>query len=147
MSALIFLAISSRVNINECTHSLTAGVTLVEDPGKLDLSFWLDYFQRTKSDAVCLSVGGCVAWPAMRPRCGHSVWVVRTTRSVVFWLQENLIETSGPMIEIKPEVEAKLRELAAVKGLSIDELLKSFVSASIDVPYLRSPNGDPNENA
>src|SRR5215470_10814091 len=40
-----------------------AQLTLVEDdPGKFDPQFWLDYFQRTKSDAVCLSAGGCVAY-------------------------------------------------------------------------------------
>lgn len=40
-----------------------AQLTLVEDdPGKFDLQFWLDYFKRTKSDAVCLSAGGCVAF-------------------------------------------------------------------------------------
>ena len=40
-----------------------AQLTLVEDdPGKYDLSFWLDYFQRTHSDAACLSAGGCVAF-------------------------------------------------------------------------------------
>jgi len=33
-----------------------AQLTLVEDdPGKFDVSFWLDYFRRTHSDAVCLS--------------------------------------------------------------------------------------------
>src|SRR5258708_40073564 len=36
-----------------------AQLTLVEDdPGKYDLAFWLDYFRRTHSDAVCLSGGG-----------------------------------------------------------------------------------------
>lgn len=40
-----------------------AQLTLVEDdPGKYDLGFWLDYFKRTHSDAVCLSAGGCVAY-------------------------------------------------------------------------------------
>ncbi|MFN0124362.1 MAG: beta-galactosidase trimerization domain-containing protein [Blastocatellia bacterium] len=40
-----------------------AQVTLVEDdPGKFDPQFWLDYFKRTHSDAVCLSAGGCVAY-------------------------------------------------------------------------------------
>ena len=40
-----------------------AQLTLVEDdPGKFDLPFWLDYFKRTRSDAVCLSGGGCVAY-------------------------------------------------------------------------------------
>jgi hypothetical protein len=40
-----------------------AQLTLVEDdPGNFDLQFWLDYFRRTRSDAVCLSAGGCVAY-------------------------------------------------------------------------------------
>jgi len=40
-----------------------AQLTLVEDdPGKFDLQFWLDYFKRTRSDAVTLSAGGCVAY-------------------------------------------------------------------------------------
>jgi hypothetical protein len=40
-----------------------AQLTLVEDdPGKFDLSFWLEYFRRTHSDAACLSAGGCVAY-------------------------------------------------------------------------------------
>jgi len=40
-----------------------AQLTLVEDdPGQYDLQFWLDYFKRTHSDAVCLSAGGCVAF-------------------------------------------------------------------------------------
>ncbi|MGC1188225.1 MAG: twin-arginine translocation signal domain-containing protein, partial [Candidatus Acidiferrales bacterium] len=40
-----------------------AQLTLVEDdPGKYDLAFWLDYFQRTHSDAACISGGGCVAY-------------------------------------------------------------------------------------
>ena len=40
-----------------------AQLTLVEDdPGKFDPAFWLDYFKRTKSDAVCFSGGGCVAY-------------------------------------------------------------------------------------
>ena len=40
-----------------------AQLTLVEDdPGKFDPRFWLDYFRRTKSDAICLSAGGCVAY-------------------------------------------------------------------------------------
>src|SRR5215510_5452892 len=40
-----------------------AQLTLVEDdPGKFDPKFWLDYFKRSRSDAVCLSAGGCVAY-------------------------------------------------------------------------------------
>jgi len=40
-----------------------AQLTLVEDdPGQFDLAFWLDYFRRTRSDGVCLSAGGCVAY-------------------------------------------------------------------------------------
>ncbi len=40
-----------------------AQLTLVEDdPGNYDPRFWLDYFERTHSDAACLSAGGCVAY-------------------------------------------------------------------------------------
>ena len=48
-----------------------AQLTLVEDdPGQFDLKFWLDYFKRTHSDAVCLSGGGCVAYyPTKIPGC------------------------------------------------------------------------------
>jgi len=54
-----------------------AQLTLVEDdPGKFDLSFWLDYFARTKSDAVCLSGGGCVAYyPTKIPFHHRSAWL------------------------------------------------------------------------
>lgn len=54
-----------------------AQLTLVEDdPGKFDLQFWLDYFKRTKSDAVCLSAGGCVAYyPTTIPLHHRSAWL------------------------------------------------------------------------
>ena len=54
-----------------------AQLTLVEDdPGKFDLPFWLDYFARTKSDAVCLSGGGCVAYyPTRIPFHHRSAWL------------------------------------------------------------------------
>lgn len=54
-----------------------AQLTLVEDdPGKFDLPFWLDYFERTKSDAVCLSGGGCVAYyPTKIPFHHRSAWL------------------------------------------------------------------------
>ena len=54
-----------------------AQLTLVEDdPGKFDLSFWLDYFHRTRSDAVCLSAGGCVAYyPTRVPFHHRSQWL------------------------------------------------------------------------
>src|SRR5262245_56740611 len=54
-----------------------AQLTLVEDdPGKFDLQFWLDYFRRTKSDAVCLSAGGCVAYyPTKIPLHHRSQWL------------------------------------------------------------------------
>jgi len=46
-----------------------AQLTLVEDdPGKFDPQFWLDYFKRTRSDAVCLSAGGCVAYYPTKSR-------------------------------------------------------------------------------
>src|SRR5262249_7291683 len=54
-----------------------AQLTLVEDdPGKFDLDFWLDYFRRTHSDAVCLSAGGCVAYyPTEVPLHHRSRWL------------------------------------------------------------------------
>lgn len=54
-----------------------AQLTLVEDdPAKFDLQFWLDYFQRTQSDAVCLSAGGCVAYyPTEIPFHHRSAWL------------------------------------------------------------------------
>jgi type 1 glutamine amidotransferase len=54
-----------------------AQLTLVEDdPGKFDPQFWFDYFKRTKSDAVCLSAGGCVAYyPTMIPLHHRSAWL------------------------------------------------------------------------
>jgi hypothetical protein len=54
-----------------------AQLTLVEDdPGKFDPQFWLDYFQRTHSDAVCLSAGGCVAYyPTQVPFHHRSAWL------------------------------------------------------------------------
>ncbi|MEO8620766.1 MAG: beta-galactosidase trimerization domain-containing protein [bacterium] len=54
-----------------------AQLTLVEDdPGKFDPRFWLDYFKRTKSDAVCLSAGGCVAYyPTTIPLHHRSAWL------------------------------------------------------------------------
>src|SRR5580700_9028848 len=54
-----------------------AQLTLVEDdPGKYDPAFWLDYFQRTHSDAACLSAGGCVAYyPTDVPFHHRSAWL------------------------------------------------------------------------
>ncbi|HLK65666.1 MAG TPA: beta-galactosidase trimerization domain-containing protein [Bryobacteraceae bacterium] len=54
-----------------------AQLTLVEDdPGKYDLTFWLDYFRRTHSDAACLSAGGCVAYyPTKVPLHYKSPWM------------------------------------------------------------------------
>jgi putative glycosyl hydrolase-like family 6 (GHL6) protein/glycosyl hydrolase family 42 (putative beta-galactosidase) len=54
-----------------------AQLTLVEDdPGKFDPKFWLDYFKRTHSDAVCLSAGGCVAYyPTKVPFHHRSQWL------------------------------------------------------------------------
>ena len=40
-----------------------AQLVLVEnDPGRVDLAFWLDYFRRVHADAACLSAGGIVAY-------------------------------------------------------------------------------------
>src|SRR5438309_1721086 len=54
-----------------------AQVTLVEDdPPKFDPAFWFDYFKQTKSDAVCLSAGGCVAYyPTRVPFHHRSAWL------------------------------------------------------------------------
>jgi hypothetical protein len=54
-----------------------AQLTLVEDdPVKFDAAFWLDYFKRTHSDAVCLSAGGCVAYyPTEIPFHHRSAWL------------------------------------------------------------------------
>lgn len=54
-----------------------AQLTLVEDdPPKLDVGFWLDYFRRTHADAVCLSAGGCVAYyPTEVPFHHRSAWL------------------------------------------------------------------------
>jgi hypothetical protein len=57
-----------------------AQLTLVEnDPGTYDINFWLDYFRRTHSDAVCLSAGGCVAYyPTKVPLHYRSQWLANT---------------------------------------------------------------------
>jgi Hypothetical glycosyl hydrolase 6/Beta-galactosidase trimerisation domain len=54
-----------------------AQLTLVEDdPPKLDVGFWLDYFQRTHADGACLSAGGCVAYyPTQVPFHHRSAWL------------------------------------------------------------------------
>ena len=54
-----------------------AQLTLVEnDPAKFDPAFWFDYFQRTRTDAVCLSGGGCVAYyPTQIPFHHRSPWL------------------------------------------------------------------------
>ena len=54
-----------------------AQLTLVEDePAKLDVGFWLDYFRRTRSDGACLSAGGCVAYyPTEVPFHHRSAWL------------------------------------------------------------------------
>ncbi len=54
-----------------------AQLTLVEDdPETFDLAFWLDYFRRTRSDGVCLSGGGCVAYYPTAIRFHHrSQWL------------------------------------------------------------------------
>ena len=54
-----------------------AQLTLVEDdPGKFDPQFWLEFFARTRSDAACLSAGGCVAYyPTTIPFHHRSQWL------------------------------------------------------------------------
>jgi len=54
-----------------------AQLTLVEDdPVHYDSAFWLDYFKRTRSEGVCLSGGGCVAYyPTQIPYHHRSAWL------------------------------------------------------------------------
>jgi Hypothetical glycosyl hydrolase 6/Beta-galactosidase trimerisation domain len=54
-----------------------AQLTLVEDdPIHFDPNFWFDYFKRTRSDGVCLSGGGCVAfYPTEVPFHHRSAWL------------------------------------------------------------------------
>ena len=54
-----------------------AQLTLVEDdPGRFNLAFWLSYFERTRSNAACLSAGGCVAYyPTAVPFHHRSAWL------------------------------------------------------------------------
>lgn len=54
-----------------------AQLTFVEnDPAGIDVGFWMDYFRRTHSDAVCLSGGGCVAYyPTEIPGHHRSAWL------------------------------------------------------------------------
>jgi hypothetical protein len=54
-----------------------AQLTMVEDdPAHFDPAFWLDYFKRTRSDGVCLSGGGCVAYyPTEVPYHHRSAWL------------------------------------------------------------------------
>ena len=52
-------------------------LTLVEDdPVQFDPAFWLDYYQRSRADGVCLSGGGCVAYyPTEIPFHHRSAWL------------------------------------------------------------------------
>jgi len=54
-----------------------AQLSLVEDdPAHFDINFWFDYFKRTRSDGVCLSGGGCVAfYPTQIPFHHRSAWL------------------------------------------------------------------------
>ena len=54
-----------------------AQLTLVEDdPAHFDPAFWFDYFKRTRSDGVCLSGGGGVAYyPTEIPFHHRSAWL------------------------------------------------------------------------
>ncbi len=54
-----------------------AQLTLAEkDPKDFDLRFWLDYFQRTKSEGACFSAGGYIAYyPTQIPLHYRSAWL------------------------------------------------------------------------
>ena len=55
-------------------------LTLAEDdPGSFDPKFWLDFFRRIHSDAICLSAGGCIAYyPTKIPYHYKSKWMGST---------------------------------------------------------------------
>jgi hypothetical protein len=47
-----------------------------DDPANMDIGFWLDYFRRIHSDAVCLTAGGVVAfYPTKLPLHHRSQWL------------------------------------------------------------------------
>ncbi|WP_446743596.1 beta-galactosidase trimerization domain-containing protein [Silvibacterium acidisoli] len=47
-----------------------------DDPAKMDVAFWMDYFRRIRADAVCLSAGGVVAFYPTDIRYHHrSRWL------------------------------------------------------------------------
>ena len=52
-------------------------IILVEnDPGRYDLNFWLDLFQRSHTTGLCLSAGGCVCYyPTKIPYHHRSSWM------------------------------------------------------------------------
>ena len=52
-------------------------LTLVEDdPIHYDAAFWIDYCRRTRSEGICLSGGGCVAYyPTQIPFHHRSAWL------------------------------------------------------------------------
>jgi hypothetical protein len=54
-----------------------AQLVLVEnDPGQVDVAFWLDYFRRVHADGACLSAGGIVAYyPTEVPLHHRSAWL------------------------------------------------------------------------
>lgn len=60
-----------------------AQLTLAEnDAANFDLDFWMDYFRKTKSDGLCFSAGGCVAYyPTEIPYHHRSAWL--GTRDIV----------------------------------------------------------------
>ena len=97
-----------------------AQLTLVEDdPGKFDPQFWLDYFKRTRSDAVTLSAGGCVAYyPTQIPFHHRSQW----------------LGESDPFVSASQLQEFDVREIAGARHLvnverpdEFNEILAEFL--------------------
>ena len=47
-----------------------------DDPAKMDIGFWLDYFKRIHADATCLTAGGVVAFYPTKIQFHHrSQWL------------------------------------------------------------------------
>ena len=68
---------AARAVLDQTVRCAGPSSSLVEDdPPTLDVDFWLDYFRRTRSDGVCLSAGGCVAYyPTQVPFHHRSAWL------------------------------------------------------------------------
>jgi len=89
-----------------------AQLTLVEDDAKnFDLDFWLDYFRKTRSDGLCFSAGGCVAYyPTEVPFHHRSAWLGQ--RDIVGEVVENC-RKQGMSVLLRADPHATYDDAAA----------------------------------